>query len=191
MLPWRPCSVRFRLVDSLVSAATCSAMSLPAPGLELPPIGERAAGGPGGRWALLIVAESCAPAAGCAAWVKQRQNHGPCRASAPERRAAACASKSSDGVRDAGQRWVSGARMPMTREPRSGRAILPRGADAQADGETAMPDSKHFAPPGPLGFGGAPLGNMFEEVTDEVAEATLAAAWDAGIRYFDTAPHYG
>ena len=54
-----------------------------------------------------------------------------------------------------------------------------------------MPDSEHFAPPGPLGFGGAPLGNMFEEVTDEQAEATLGAAWDAGVRYFDTAPHYG
>lgn len=54
-----------------------------------------------------------------------------------------------------------------------------------------MSDSTHFAPPGPLGFGGAPLGNMFEEVTDETAAATLDAAWDAGIRYFDTAPEYG
>jgi D-threo-aldose 1-dehydrogenase len=54
-----------------------------------------------------------------------------------------------------------------------------------------MPDSERFAPPGPLGFGGAPLGNMFDEVTDEVAGATLAAAWDAGIRHFDTAPEYG
>ena len=42
-----------------------------------------------------------------------------------------------------------------------------------------MPADEHFAPPGPLGFGGAPLGNMFEEVTDERAEATLDAAWDA------------
>lgn len=54
-----------------------------------------------------------------------------------------------------------------------------------------MPASKRFAPPGPLGFGGAPLGNMFGEVTDDVAAATLDAAWDAGIRYFDTAPEYG
>ncbi len=54
-----------------------------------------------------------------------------------------------------------------------------------------MPNSQHFAPPGPLGFGGAPLGNMFDEVTDEQAEATLAAAWEAGIRHFDTAPDYG
>jgi D-threo-aldose 1-dehydrogenase len=49
----------------------------------------------------------------------------------------------------------------------------------------------HFAPPGPLGFGGAPLGNMFEAVDDDTAEAALVAAWDSGVRYFDTAPHYG
>lgn len=49
----------------------------------------------------------------------------------------------------------------------------------------------HFAPPGPLGFGGAPLGNMFDVVDDATAEAALTAAWDSGVRYFDTAPHYG
>ena len=50
---------------------------------------------------------------------------------------------------------------------------------------------RHFAPPGPLGFGGAPLGNMFSAVDEATAEASLTAAWDSGIRYFDTAPHYG
>lgn len=54
-----------------------------------------------------------------------------------------------------------------------------------------MPDIKHYAPPGPLGFGGAPLGNMFGRVSDLDASATLEAAWNAGIRYFDTAPEYG
>ena len=54
-----------------------------------------------------------------------------------------------------------------------------------------MPASTHFAPPGPLGFGGAPLGNMFNAVDEATAEATLQAAWDSGIRHFDTAPHYG
>lgn len=49
----------------------------------------------------------------------------------------------------------------------------------------------HFAPPGPLGFGGAPLGNMFDVVDEATAEAALVAAWDSGVRYFDTAPHYG
>ena len=42
-----------------------------------------------------------------------------------------------------------------------------------------------------LGFGGAPLGDLFIRVSEADAEATLAAAWDAGIRYFDTAPWYG
>jgi D-threo-aldose 1-dehydrogenase len=44
---------------------------------------------------------------------------------------------------------------------------------------------------GRLGLGGAPIGNLFGEVSDEDAAATVDAAWEAGIRYFDTAPHYG
>src|SRR5829696_7233017 len=42
-----------------------------------------------------------------------------------------------------------------------------------------------------LGLGGGPLGGLFQPVEDDAAAATLAAAWDSGIRYFDTAPHYG
>jgi D-threo-aldose 1-dehydrogenase len=42
-----------------------------------------------------------------------------------------------------------------------------------------------------LGFGAAQLGNLFRETTDEDSAAAVAAAWNAGIRYFDTAPHYG
>lgn len=42
-----------------------------------------------------------------------------------------------------------------------------------------------------LGLGCAPLGNLFAEVSDEDARATVDAAWDAGIRFFDTAPLYG
>ncbi|WP_329034458.1 aldo/keto reductase [Streptomyces sp. NBC_00178] len=45
--------------------------------------------------------------------------------------------------------------------------------------------------PGPLGFGTAPLGNMFRAIPDAEAAATVEAAWDHGIRYFDTAPFYG
>lgn len=45
--------------------------------------------------------------------------------------------------------------------------------------------------PGALGFGTAPLGNMFRDIPDREARATLDAAWEAGIRYYDTAPHYG
>jgi D-threo-aldose 1-dehydrogenase len=43
-----------------------------------------------------------------------------------------------------------------------------------------------------LGLGTGPLGGFRgRPVDDDAAEATLAAAWDAGIRYFDTAPWYG
>ncbi len=44
---------------------------------------------------------------------------------------------------------------------------------------------------GPLGFGAAPIGNLARPVSDDDAFAALSAAWEAGIRYFDTAPHYG
>ncbi len=42
-----------------------------------------------------------------------------------------------------------------------------------------------------LGFGGAPIGNFSVAVTDTDAHRAFEAAWDAGIRYFDTAPWYG
>jgi D-threo-aldose 1-dehydrogenase len=42
-----------------------------------------------------------------------------------------------------------------------------------------------------LGFGMAPLGGLYEAVTDEAAAETLAHAWDLGIRYYDVAPLYG
>jgi D-threo-aldose 1-dehydrogenase len=42
-----------------------------------------------------------------------------------------------------------------------------------------------------LGLGGGPLGGLFQPVNDDAAAATLAEAWYHGIRYFDTAPHYG
>lgn len=42
-----------------------------------------------------------------------------------------------------------------------------------------------------LGFGGSMLGNLYQATTDEEGEQAIAAAWHAGVRYFDTAPHYG
>ncbi len=42
-----------------------------------------------------------------------------------------------------------------------------------------------------LGLGCAPLGNLFAPVSEEDAAATVEAAWQAGIRFFDTAPLYG
>lgn len=42
-----------------------------------------------------------------------------------------------------------------------------------------------------LGFGTAPLGNMFRDIPETEAQATVDAAWEQGTRYFDTAPFYG
>jgi D-threo-aldose 1-dehydrogenase len=42
-----------------------------------------------------------------------------------------------------------------------------------------------------LSFGGAPIGNLYTEVSEYDARAAVDAAWDGGIRTFDTAPHYG
>ncbi len=42
-----------------------------------------------------------------------------------------------------------------------------------------------------LGFGTAPLGNMFRDIPEAEAQATVDAAWAQGVRYFDTAPFYG
>ncbi|WP_035746034.1 aldo/keto reductase [Haematomicrobium sanguinis] len=42
-----------------------------------------------------------------------------------------------------------------------------------------------------LGFGGAGIGNLYRQMSDGVARQTLQAAWNGGVRYFDTAPHYG
>ena len=42
-----------------------------------------------------------------------------------------------------------------------------------------------------LGFGSAPLGNLYKSILDEEANATLNMAWDLGLRYYDTAPLYG
>jgi D-threo-aldose 1-dehydrogenase len=44
---------------------------------------------------------------------------------------------------------------------------------------------------GRYGFGGAPIGGLFESVSEEQARECLEQAWTAGQHYFDTAPHYG
>ncbi|MCW2413463.1 MULTISPECIES: aldo/keto reductase [unclassified Sphingobium] len=45
--------------------------------------------------------------------------------------------------------------------------------------------------PSQIGFGAAPLGNMFRDIPEEEAMATVEAAWNDGIRYYDNAPFYG
>jgi D-threo-aldose 1-dehydrogenase len=42
-----------------------------------------------------------------------------------------------------------------------------------------------------LGLGCAPLGDLFEAISEEQAQRMLQAAWDAGVRYYDTSPFYG
>ncbi|ELP66528.1 oxidoreductase, aldo/keto reductase family protein [Streptomyces turgidiscabies Car8] len=42
-----------------------------------------------------------------------------------------------------------------------------------------------------IGFGASVIGNLYRTTSAEDAAAAIEAAWDAGIRYFDTAPHYG
>ena len=51
--------------------------------------------------------------------------------------------------------------------------------------------AEHYKLPFKFGMGGVPLGNEFEVVTDADAEATIEAAWSAGVRYYDMAPWYG
>lgn len=80
-------------------------------------------------------------------------------------------------------------------------ALLPKLATASsvadvADGGSMRQSASggnngHYKPPFKFGMGGVPLGNEFEFVTDEDAYATIEAAWNAGVRYYDMAPWYG
>ena len=51
--------------------------------------------------------------------------------------------------------------------------------------------NQRYRPITHLGLGGTGLGDMYHATADAAGAATVDAAWDAGIRYFDTAPHYG
>lgn len=51
--------------------------------------------------------------------------------------------------------------------------------------------AQRYRLPHSFGLGGVAIGNEFQFATDEQADATLAAAWDAGVRYFDVSPWYG
>jgi D-threo-aldose 1-dehydrogenase len=42
-----------------------------------------------------------------------------------------------------------------------------------------------------LGFGGAPIGNLYALLPEDTAVATLQAAYATGMNLFDTSPHYG
>src|SRR5665213_3026936 len=42
-----------------------------------------------------------------------------------------------------------------------------------------------------LAFGAASLGNLYRATSDEESSSAVTRAWECGMRYFDTAPHYG
>jgi D-threo-aldose 1-dehydrogenase len=79
-------------------------------------------------------------------------------------------------------------------------ALLPRAASASGASdmiggnrmEQSINSNKgHYKPAFRFAMGGVPLGNEFAVVTDKDAYATIEAAWNAGVRYYDMAPWYG
>src|SRR5690349_595080 len=50
---------------------------------------------------------------------------------------------------------------------------------------------RHAAASAGVALGGAPLGNLYSALVDDDAVAAIDRVWQRGIRYFDTAPHYG
>jgi D-threo-aldose 1-dehydrogenase len=82
------------------------------------------------------------------------------------------------------------------------KTFLPKAASASERTDMTMEGSSmeqnagnastgHYKPPFRFAMGGVPLGNEFEYVTDDEAYATIEAAWNAGVRYYDMAPWYG
>ncbi|WP_210191610.1 MULTISPECIES: aldo/keto reductase [Rhodomicrobium] len=70
-------------------------------------------------------------------------------------------------------------------------AAAPNPAKGDASMAPANRANEIFKPEFKFGLGGVPMGNEFNKVMDKDAEATLDAAWTAGVRYFDVAPWYG
>src|SRR5699024_12354456 len=82
------------------------------------------------------------------------------------------------------------ARRLRRRPLRPPPALAPARPPAAGEHVTAALPAAPLALP-PLRFGAAQLGILYRITTDAEADGAVAAAWDAGIRYFDTAPHYG
>ncbi|WP_078852198.1 aldo/keto reductase [Streptomyces sp. NRRL B-3229] len=79
---------------------------------------------------------------------------------------------------------LDGDQHPGRDQPRGLATEPPRYAERVPLGRSGVTVSR-------LGLGTSPLGGLFSAVDDDQAAATLDAAWSAGVRYFDTAPHYG
>ncbi|MFD6475862.1 aldo/keto reductase [Streptomyces anulatus] len=65
------------------------------------------------------------------------------------------------------------------------------GGTAPGPGPGRVPLGRGSAWTTRLAFGAAGIGNLYRSVTDAGADGALSAAWDGGVRSFDTAPHYG
>ena len=77
--------------------------------------------------------------------------------------------------------------------PETASAVSTAGINGSNSMEQAVniANRAHYKPPVRFGMGGVPLGNEFAVITDREAYATIDAAWNAGIRYYDMAPWYG
>jgi D-threo-aldose 1-dehydrogenase len=76
--------------------------------------------------------------------------------------------------------------------PKAASALTSMDKDGSAIEDEGVSSTKaHYKPPIRFGMGGVPLGNEFAVVTDRDAYATIEAAWNAGVRYYDMAPWYG
>jgi D-threo-aldose 1-dehydrogenase len=81
------------------------------------------------------------------------------------------------------------SRDPPSRRPDTGEVVSV--SSAVRDWALGRPLGRSAVHVTGLGFGGAAIGSLYVGVSDEEAHAAVDAAWDAGIRYFDTAPLYG
>jgi D-threo-aldose 1-dehydrogenase len=73
----------------------------------------------------------------------------------------------------------------------TGTMVEGRNLESNMGQEAGNANNGHYKPPFRFAMGGVPLGNEFEFVTDDEAYATVEAAWNAGVRYYDMAPWYG
>src|SRR5690554_2665327 len=68
-------------------------------------------------------------------------------------------------------------------------ALTEGGLTSQAMARSPL--SRRFKPKQSFGLGGVAIGNAFRPTTDEQAPEAMQAAWNTGVRYFDTSPWYG
>lgn len=85
------------------------------------------------------------------------------------------------------------AAAPLLAQTSAPGSVMPTRGKAAASALPTNPASKgaRYRPSSRLGFGGVAIGNGFAPTSDAQSEATLAAAWESGVRYFDTSPWYG